>query len=101
MEFPRGLKVWSIFCIVVNTLVAVVNLLAVGILYAVLGACMVAGYIIILRKKKIGFYIVCGVTAVTLIANIAYGVSIGSAITGVLTPIITWLLMRNHWEMFE
>ena len=52
--------------------------------------------------KKMGFFLICGGAAVSLIVNIILGQNIiGSAVSAVIMPLIIWLLIKNTWYEFQ
>jgi len=106
---------WCIFCLIVHGL----NLLGTVVLVlgserlpsqaqvpptslavsAGISCAAVVGLALILMARKVGFYLMCFVAAVALIANLVAG-----NLYGVFTPIgplITWLLMRKTWHLFK
>lgn len=106
-KLAGGARGWSIFCIVVNALAALGNLVSaitnktpLLFLSVVLSAAVITGFFLLLQTKKLGFYIVCGCAAVSIIINIISG-SYGAAVFGLLNPLITWLLLRKQWNILK
>ena len=128
-----GLQAWLIFCIVMGV-VGMISIIAMRIfvnsplvadipytpylgrswnIYA--GASMVLGcvaifcYVLILRGKKIGFYVTCGLMVLSSVMAIIYyasasyplGMIIWVAIAPWISVLITWLLMRKQWQYFS
>jgi hypothetical protein len=58
--------------------------------------CVVA----LFRWKKWGFYGLFGSTIVILVLNLSVGIGIGS-FAGFVTIVITFLVMRSSWSLFE
>lgn len=130
-QISTGLKVWLWFVIVVNGLSAVKNVFNIGssplstvISIVVEAALIYACVMIMFQMKKFGFKLMCIVAIVNavlsilimIIAGAAAGALTGSAAVGLasgaigivvviigaaLCPLITYLLMKSQWEIFE
>jgi large-conductance mechanosensitive channel len=49
-----------------------------------------------------GFFLICGGNAVSLIVNVILGQNIvSSVVSAVLMPLIIWLLIKNTWYEFQ
>ena len=74
-----------------------------------LGCVAIVGYVLMLRGKKVGFYLVCGLAACSAIMGMLYyasaGYSTGMIVWIAFTPIIglliIWLFMRKQWIYFS
>jgi hypothetical protein len=68
---------------------------------ALFGCMPIIGFILILRAKKAGFLLNCAAALIIFIANIVIlGFSWAVAL-GLLSPIITWLVIRKSWHLFD
>ena len=104
----RGLKVWLWLVLVVNAIAgvtAVVTALLIPFMWVVVVAeiLVVAGAVMLLfPRKKMGFFLICGGNAVSLIVNVILGQNIvSSVVSAVLMPLIIWLLIKNTWYEFQ
>ena len=53
-------------------------------------------------KEKMGFFLICGGAAVSLVLNIILGGNIvSSVVSAVIMPLIIWLLIKNTWYEFH
>lgn len=130
-QISTGLKVWLWVVIVFNGLGAISNLTSIGqsplasIISILLEAALIYSCVLIMFKtKKLGFKLMCivaGVNALYTIVNvilvaIVAGAAVGSASIGLasglvgavlavilaaICPLITYLLMKSQWDMFE
>lgn len=130
-SISTGLKVWLWIVIVLNGLSVISNLTKIGsnpfgsIVSIVLEAVMIYACIMIMfQMKKLGFklmVIMAVVNAVfsviaSVIGGIAAGAITGSAAVGIaggviaaiftiiiaaICPLVTYLLMKKDWDMFE
>ena len=57
----------------------------------------VAGYIVLLTRQRVGFYIICGGVAIGMMLNLLAGYYI-PAIAGLLNPMITWAVLKGNWN---
>lgn len=103
-----GLKVWLWIILVLNVIgifTSVTAALLVPILWlsVVLGVLIIAGvFLLLFKQRKMGYYLICGAAALSLVYNVAMGVNIISAIiSAVLMPLITWLFLKNNWDSFQ
>lgn len=104
----KGLKIWLWVIFILNIISVVLNLLGgilnpISWLYAVLGVVFVVGIALILfKQKKLGFYMMCAMTAITFILNVVTGAGIvTSIISAVLSPLVTYLFMKETWDQFQ
>lgn len=104
----RGLKVWLWLVLAVNAIsgvMAIVSALLIPLMWVVVAAeaLVVAGAIMLLfPRKKIGFFLICGGAAVSLVLNIILGGNIvSSVVSAVIMPLIIWLLIKNTWYEFQ
>lgn len=130
-KVSTGLKVWLWIVIVLNAISALGNLGSIAnspvatIISIVLEVIMIyAAVLIMFQTKKLGFKLMCGVAVanvvVTIITAIFAGVLAGAlagnamigligAIIGIIfsviiiaiCPLVTYLLMKKDWDMFE
>ena len=130
-QISTGLKVWLWVVIVFNGLGAISNLTSIGqsplasIISILLEAALIYSCVLIMFKtKKLGFKLMCivaGVNALYTIVNvilvaIVAGAAVGSASIGLasglvgavlavilaaICPLITYLLMKSQWDMFD
>lgn len=130
-KISTGLKVWLWLVIIANGWNLIKNVMAIGdsplaaIFSIVVEGVMIYGAVLIMFKtKKLGFKLMCiavGVNAVLsiilmLFVGVAAGAATGSAAVGVASsviavmlviigaifnPLITYLLMKKDWDMFE
>lgn len=114
MQLNSGAKVWLWIIFVLNivsvALTAVglpgvmllfdLKTLLVSILGVVLSVIVIVGIgILLFRQKKIGFYLICTCAVAGLIVNIIIGNGIiWSAISAVVSPLITYLFLKSQWE---
>ena len=104
----RGLKVWLWIVLVFNAITgvtAIATAFLIPFMWVVVLAevLVVAGAAMLLfPQKKMGFFLICGGAAVSLIVNIILGQNIiGSAVSAVIMPLIIWLLIKNTWYGFQ
>lgn len=130
-KVSTGLKVWLWIVIVWNAIGAIGNVTSIAdspvatIISIVLEVVTIyAAVLIMFQTKKLGFKLMCGVavanvvvTIVTAIfAGILAGALAGNAVIGLIgaivgiiisiiiiaiSPLITYLLMKKDWDMFE
>lgn len=101
-----GVKVWLWFVLIANALsgiaaIPVALLAPVAWISVLLEAAMVVGVCMLLfGQKKVGFYIMCGTLFAAFLINVIVlqGGVVRNAISGVLCPLITYLLLRGSWE---
>lgn len=106
MQWSTGAKVWLWFVLIVNALscLSVLVLLAVSpvlaIITLVLEIILIVGVIILLfKRQKMGFYMLCACSILSAIFNIVLGTNIIRAIgSAVLLPLITYLIIKNSWN---
>jgi len=101
-----GAKAWLIICLVLN---AIIGFFFVAIssetgestaeivLPGLLSFAVVAGYSILLAKKKAGLYVVCICAFISMIINFV-ALNIPQAFFSIINPVITWLLVRQLWD---
>lgn len=103
----KPLKIWLWIVFIFNILGEVANIAAAIyapslVLYVVVEAIILIGVILLLfKQKKTGFYLLCVASVLGMILNIASGSNIAYAIvSGIVMPLIIWLLMRKTWNEF-
>ncbi|MDE6607666.1 MAG: hypothetical protein K2K54_07925 [Lachnospiraceae bacterium] len=106
MQWGTGAKVWMWIVLVVNGLscLGIIPIFAVlpvlAIITLVLEIILIVGVIILLfKRQKIGFYLLCVCAVLTMIFNIILGTGIIRAVASViLMPTITFLVIRDQWN---
>ncbi|MCL2153892.1 MAG: hypothetical protein FWH57_13260 [Oscillospiraceae bacterium] len=104
-KLSGGAVAWLIICTVVNSALGVlsaivavqVGQLGILALSALISFGAVAGYILLLVRKKPGLYIVIACAAIAIVLNIITA-NIWPAVFGFLNPLITWVLTRKLWD---
>ncbi|MBO4608549.1 MAG: hypothetical protein J5696_01650 [Lachnospiraceae bacterium] len=126
-EWKGFAKFWLWFCFIVNIIVgvlAVIALLGVGALAAVLGssysiylivmilsiiveiACIVGLSMLLFKKKKVGFFILCGCQIANIILSFISGAIVGTAAStgiraigsAVISIVILYFAIKNYWD---
>lgn len=104
----KGLKVWLWVIFVINILSAVSMLVLVAmnplyIVSIIAEILLIAGICMLLFcQKKLGFYLLCAGAVVAFILNLVLGLGILRALVGlIVTPLVTYLLMKNDWDTFK
>lgn len=108
-NISKGARIWLWFVLVVNCLSAIGLLRGfaisplITILTLVLEAILIFGVVLMLfKQKKLGFYLVCGMAAFTLVLNIIGGSNlILSIVSAVVMPGITFLFIRNDFSEWD
>lgn len=101
-----GLKVWLWIVLIANAITGVLSMIAAVLapvlwISVIMNAVIIAGAIMLLRMKRIGFFIICGAAAVSFIINVIGQQNIiVSLISAVVMPLIIYLLMRKDWDNF-
>ncbi len=109
------LTIWLVFMLVVN-LLTTVSYLVFGSMFAALypkvpfwifyiyalGALANVAFTVFLFKwKKWAFFGLCGMAAIVFVLNIAV-LSVGlTSISGLLGPVILYMLLRQEWNLLE
>lgn len=104
-----GLKIWLWIVLVLNALsgvMAIATALLIPLMWIVVlaEALVVAGAAVLLfPRKKMGFYLICGGSAVGLIVNLLVNPSgiISAVFSAIIMPLIIWLLIKNTWYEFQ
>ena len=99
----KGIKIWSIICIVLSLITAVVNctlgffdLAAIGV------ACVLAYVWLLVQKRKIAFYSIVALVLIIMVLNVVrYDVSLVSSLSGLLNPIVTFALLSKYWKQMK
>ncbi|RFZ77710.1 hypothetical protein DS742_16595 [Lacrimispora amygdalina] len=102
LVFGKGIKIWSIICIVLSALALIVNC-AIGFYdMAVIGVVVCAAYILLLVKKnKIAFYAIAVCTIIIMILNVViHDVGIAS-LAGIINPIVTFGFLSKYWKQMK
>ncbi|MDE6915839.1 MAG: hypothetical protein K2P39_03450 [Lachnospiraceae bacterium] len=106
MEWGTGAKVWLWLVLVLNAL-SCLSVLAVfaiapaaAAISLVLELIIIVGVVLLLfKKQKLGFFMLCGCSVLSLITNIIAGTNIATAvISAVLLPLITFFIIKSHWN---
>lgn len=106
MQWGTGAKVWMWIVLVANGLscLGILPVFAISpvlaIITLVLEIILIVGVIMLLfKRQKIGFYLLCVCAVLTMIFNIILGTGIIRAVAGViLMPTITFLVIRDQWN---
>lgn len=109
------LTIWLIWMLIVNGGVALVFLLGKEFVAKVLptlpawaiytsGILLVFNVIVaifLFMWKKWAFFAYCGITVISLVIVLITGTFNFSSISGLLGPVVLYLIMRPKWELFE
>ncbi|MDE6620549.1 MAG: hypothetical protein K2K74_08720 [Lachnospiraceae bacterium] len=106
MQWGTGAKVWLWIVLVLNALscISIVLLIAISpaiaIISLVLEIILIVGVILLLfKQQKMGFYVLCACSVLSAIFNIVLGTGVvRSVASAVLFPLITYLVIRSHWN---
>ena len=103
LVFGKGIKIWSIICIILSIFTLIVNCVAGFFDLSVVGAFVIASYILLLvKKRKIAFYAIVGCVIITMILNVAiHHVGIILALSGFINPIITFAFLSKYWKQMN
>ncbi|WP_313181668.1 hypothetical protein [Lacrimispora sp.] len=103
LVFGKGIKIWSIICIVLSTLALIVNCTLGFFDLAVIGAAVCAAYILLLiKKRKIAFYAIVVFTIIIIVLNVAiHDVGIITSLSGLINPIVTFGFLSKYWKQME
>lgn len=103
LVFGKGIKIWSILCIVFSAITLIVNCTAGFYDLAVIGVAVCAAYILLLvKKKKIAFYAIVVFVLIIMILNVAiHNVSIIASLAGIVNPIIAFCFLSKYWNQME
>ncbi|SET61041.1 hypothetical protein [Lacrimispora sphenoides] len=103
LVFGKGIKIWSIICIVLGALSLIVNCTLGFFDLAVIGVAICAAYILLLvKKRKIAFYAIVVCTIIIMVLNMAiHDVGIITSLTGFINPIITFCFLSKYWKQME
>lgn len=102
-----ALKIYLWIILVVNSIIGIIiflpafvmPLLWFDVIYRVV---IVGGAIALLNRKKVGFYMICGVAVVSCIIYIGASENIIAILcSSIPMPLITYLLMRKGWYYFD
>lgn len=126
-EWKGFAKFWLWFVFIVNVIagvLAVISLLGISALAAVLGASfsiyvilMIVSIIdeiavivgvatLLFKKKKLGFFIICGCEVVSVILSFISGAIVGSAVnngvkaigSAIISVVILYFAIKNYWD---
>lgn len=103
LVFGKGIKIWSIICIVLSALTLIVNCTMGLFDLAVMGVAGCAAYILLLiKKRKIAFYAIVLITIIIMVLNVTiHDVGIITSLSGILNPIITFAFLSKYWKQME
>jgi hypothetical protein len=101
--FGKGIKIWSIICIVLSALSLIVNCTLGFFDLAVIGVAICAAYILLLvKKRKIAFYAIVVCTIIIMVLNVAiHDIGILTSLSGFINPIITLCFLSKYWKQME
>ncbi len=105
-------KFWLWFCFVVNIIalvlcfVGIAGALILGPMYVVLmilsiiaEIALITGLVMLLfKKKKIGFYIVCGTAVFNVVLNILSGSAVRGIASAIISTVILYLAIKSEWD---
>ncbi len=106
MEWGTGAKVWLWIVLVVNALscISVALLVVISPLLAIitlaLEVVLIVGVILLLfKKQKVGFYVLCVSSVLSAVFSVILGTGIVRAvISAVAFPLITYLIIKSRWN---
>ncbi|MDR7813900.1 hypothetical protein [Lacrimispora sp.] len=103
LVFGKGIKIWSIICIVLSALSLIVNCTLGFFDLAVIGVAICAAYILLLvKKRKIAFYAIVVCTIIIMVLNVAiHDIGIVTSLSGLINPIITFCFLSKYWKQME
>jgi len=103
LVFGKGIKIWSIMCIVFSVLALIVNCTVGFFDLAVIGAVSCSAYILLLiKKRKIAFYAIVICIIIIIILNVVvHDVGIVISLSGLINPIITFCFLSKYWKQME
>ncbi|EXG86536.1 hypothetical protein SAMN05443270_4589 [Lacrimispora sphenoides] len=103
LVFGKGIKIWSIICIVLSALSLIVNCTLGFFDLAVIGVAICAAYILLLvKKRKIAFYAIVVCTIIIMVLNVAiHDIGIVTSLSGFINPIITFCFLSKYWKQME
>ena len=116
-EKKRGvwLTIWLVIMLIANFFIALTYLVlnktiasfypnvALWILY-IYGLVALANFVFVILLfmwKKWPFFAFCGTTIIAFIMNLAIGLGIFAAISGLIGPVILYFSMKSRWNLFE
>lgn len=101
--FGKGIKIWSIICIVFSALALIANCAFGFFDLAVIGVAGCAAYILLLvKKRKIAFYAIVVFTIIIMVLNVAiHDIGIITSLTGIINPIITFCFLSKYWKQMK
>ena len=101
--FGKGIKIWSIICIVFSALAIIANCTIGFFDLAVIGIAGCVAYILLLiKKRKIAFYAIIVLTIITMVLNVAiHDIGIITSLTGLINPIITFAFLSKYWKQMK
>lgn len=108
------LTIWLLFMVVANTLTALYYIFGLStmqqfypnvssVLFLLLAACCAVNLISVYGLwtwKRWGFYLFIASTLAVLAINLAVGLPVFTALTGLVGLGIVWLLLRSRWTSF-
>ncbi len=103
LVFGKGIKIWSIICIVFSALALIVNCTVGFFDLAVIGVASCVAYILLLiKKRKIAFYAIAVCTIIIIVLNVAiHDIGIVTSLSGLINPIITFCFLSKYWKQME
>jgi hypothetical protein len=103
LVFGKGIKIWSIICIVISVLALIVNCTFGFFDMAVIGVAVCAAYILLLvKKRKIAFYAIVVCTIIIMVLNVVkYDVGIITSLFGLINPGVTFCFLTKYWKQMK
>lgn len=109
------LTTWLVLMVIFNTGTALTYLLAnssiiasypnapsgIFYVYGILALANVVFTIFLFKWKKWAFWAFCGTTVISLLLNLIIGVAAFDIISGLLGPLVLYLILRSKWSFLE
>ncbi len=111
-EWKGFAKFWLWFVFIVNCIVLVLGLIGipaslllgplmtvVTIVSEILEIVLIVGIVLLLfKKKKVGFYIMCGCQVVNIILGFIIGSGVRTICSAVISILILFFAIKNYWD---
>jgi len=111
-EWKGFAKFWLWFVFIVNCIVLVLGLIGVPaslllgplmfvatLISEILEVVLIVGVVMLLfKKKKIGFFIMCGCQVVNIILGFILGNGIRTIASAVISVLILYFAIKNYWD---
>lgn len=70
-------------------------------IYGILGLANLVFLVFLFRWKKWSFWAYCASAGIAFILNLIIGIGIGTALSGLIGPIVLYLVLRPKWELLK